>query len=370
MPNSSPITNKRLRLLAPLFCVLLIAIIAFFILRRERSVTQSADVAGEAIASPQLMDFTVFNTLCRLSVWSLPPAKSEALFAELNQQLRLLHDCINVYDPKSELSAINRNAASAPVTCSPMLWDILMSAREAWRISDGAFDVTIGPLMQLWGFYGKQQIAPSQDEMQAVRQKVGLDKVRFDEQQHSVAFSVPGMRLDFGGIAKGYALDMAGKILAQHGADIFLLDLGGNIACSATPPPGREAFTIGIRNPHAANTLLGTMSLRGRFIATSGNYERFRFVDGKRVGHIMDPRSGMPCTYLDGVSVVTTSGLLSDVFSTAAFIGRQDLARSLSERFPGSGFIFVSKDQQGKPVLEYIGDLPMLERQNGPGVVD
>lgn len=370
MPTPFPTTNKRLRLLAPLFCVLLIAIIAFFILHRERGAALDAGVADEAIASPRLMDFTVFNTLCRLSVWSLPPARSDALFTELNHQLRLLHDCINAYDPDSELSGLNRNAATAPVICSPMLWDILMSAREAWHISDGTFDVTIGPLMQLWGFYGKQQTAPSQDEIQAARQKVGLDKVRFDEQQRSVAFSVPGMRIDFGGIAKGYALDLACKILTQHGADIFLLDLGGNIACSATPPPGREAFTIGIRNPYARDTLLGTMSLRGHSVATSGNYERFRFIDGKRVGHIMDPRSGLPCAYIDGVSAVTTNGLLSDVFSTAVFVGRQDLARSLCERFPGTGFIFVTKDQREQPLLEYIGDLPKLEQQNRPGVVD
>lgn len=368
MPSSTPATNKGQSLLAPLSCALLIGVVALFILHRNRDVPPGAD--DDAVASLQQMDFMVFNTPCRLSLWSLSMARGDALFIELNHQLQLLHNCINAYDPKSELSALNRNAATAPVICSPMLWDVLMSAREAWRISDGAFDVTIGPLMQLWGFYEKQQAAPSQDEIQAARQKIGLDKVRFDEQQRSVAFSVPGMRIDFGGIAKGYALDLAGKILAQHGADIFLLDLGGNIACSATPPPGRECFTIGIRSPHAGDTLLGAMSLRGRFVATSGNYERFRFIDGKRVGHIMDPRSGLPCAYIDGVSVVTTSGVLSDVFSTAAFIGRQDLARSLCERFPGTGFIFVTKDQREQPLLEYIGDLPTLARQNGPGVVD
>lgn len=357
-------TTHRQGLLALLTCSLFLAVIALFILRQDRA------AAPPASASPRQMDFAVFNTLCRLSVWSLPPAQSETLFAELNRQLRLLHDCINAYAPDSELSALNRNAAIAPVTCSPMLWDVLMSAREAWQVSDGAFDVTIGPLMQLWGFHEKQQAAPSQNEIQATCQKVGLDKVHFDEQQRSVFFSVPGMRIDFGGIAKGYALDLATKILAQHDANIFLLDLGGNIACSATPPPGRDAFTIGIRNPLAENALLGTMPLRGRFVATSGNYERYRVIDGKRVGHIMDPRSGQPSTFIDGISVVTTSGLLSDVFSTAAFIGNQVLAKALCERFPGTGFIFVTQDSQDQPLVEYIGDLPPLKRQNGPSVVD
>lgn len=364
MPITTTTTHRQ-RLLALLTCSLFLAVIALFILRQDR-----ASTPPPASASPRQMDFAVFNTLCRLSVWSLPPAQSETLFAELNRQLRLLHDCINAYAPDSELSALNRNAAIAPVTCSPMLWDVLMSAREAWQVSDGAFDVTIGPLMQLWGFHEKQQAAPSQNEIQATCQKVGLDKVHFDEQQRSVFFSVPGMRIDFGGIAKGYALDLATKILAQHDANIFLLDLGGNIACSATPPPGRDAFTIGIRNPLAENTLLGTMPLRGRFVATSGNYERYRVIDGKRVGHIMDPRSGQPSTYFDGVSVVTTSGLLSDVFSTAAFIGNQVLAKALCERFPGTGFIFVTQDPQDQPQVEYIGDLPPLKRQNGPSVVD
>lgn len=349
MPTTT--TTHRQRLLALLLSALFLTVIALFIMHQDRA---PAD-------SPRQMDFAVFNTLCRLSVWSLPPAQSEALFAELNRQLRQLHDCINAYDPDSELSALNRNAATTPVTCSPMLWDVLTSAREAWQVSEGAFDVTIGPLMQLWGFYEKQQATPSQDEIQAACQKVGLNKVHFNEQQHSVFFGVPGMRIDCGGIAKGYALDLATKVLTQHGVSIFLLDLGGNIACSATPPPGRDAFTIGIRNPLAENTLLGTMPLRGRFVATSGNYERFRVIDGKRVGHIMDPRSGLPSTFIDGISVVTTSGLLSDVFSTAAFIGNQALAQTLCKRFPGTGFIFVARDSQGQPQVEYIGDLPPLK---------
>jgi thiamine biosynthesis lipoprotein len=359
MHSNSANKGLRRRLLTLFFGGLLIASIAYFILSRDQ---------GEAL--PRQMDFAVFNTLCRLSVWSLPAAQSEALFSELNQQFRLLHDCINVYDPKSELSVLNRHAATAPVICSPMLWDLLMSAREAWRISDGAFDVSIGPLMRLWGFHEQQNAVPSQQALQAACRKVGMDKMVFDESQRSVAFGVPGMRIDLGGIAKGYALDLAADILQRHAARIYLLDLGGNIACSAIPPPGRSSFNIGIRDPLANDRLLGSMPLLGRFAASSGNYERYRIIDGQRVGHIMDPRSGLPCSGIDGVSVITTSGVFSDVFSTAVFVGQEALAEKLCASFPGTGFILIKQDGQGQAQVEHLGDITQLERQNSPGVVN
>lgn len=365
MTTDTRSTNKRQRILALLPCALLLGVIALFIMRQDRAAMPAA-----AATTPRQLDFAVFNTLCRLSIWSAPPTLSEAAFADLNAQLRLLHDTINAFDPDSELSRLNRIAAEQPVSCSAMLWDILSAAREAWRVSDGAFDVTIGPLMQLWGFYAKQNATPTPADITAALAQVGLDKVHFDDELRRVRFSVPGMRLDFGGLAKGYALDLARQTLAKHGIDSYLLDLGGNLYCSSTPPPHRETFTIGIRNPYQADQLLGTLPLADRFVASSGNYERFRIIDGRRVGHIMDPRTGQPGAAMDGVTAVTSRGLLSDVFSTAVFVGGKTLAKKLCAEFPGTGFIFVSLDPQGAPIIEAIGDVPAMTTQNRPGAVD
>lgn len=302
--------------------------------------------------------FFVFNTACNLQVWDVPGAQANDAFRELNTALQNLHDTINAFAPDSELSRLNQQAHDHPVVCSETLWDMVKAAEEAWRITDGAFDVTVGPLMQIWGFHAPDAALPAEADIAAARQKVGFDKLILDQDRHSVFFPVSGMQLDFGGLAKGYALEASGAILARHDLKVFLLDLGGNILASPkTPSPGKP-FQVGIRDPRTPGQLAATLDLQGACIATSGNYQRFRIVDGKKVGHLMDPRTGRPGDFWAGVTVRTPRGLHSDVFSTAVFIGGADLARRLSEHFPGTGFLLLKDaSDQKTPTPERIGDL-------------
>ena len=163
------------------------------------------------------------------------------------------------------------------------------------------------------------------------------------------------MSLDFGGIAKGYALHLAIDIARQHGLQAFLIDLGGNIFCSETHLPPLDAYMVGVRNPRDHDRTVATVTLAGQCVATSGNYERFRIIQGQRIGHIMDPRTGRPAAppqHYEGVTAVTTDPTLSDVCSTTAFVGGPDVAAKLAERLPGSSFIFVSFDDSGNPIVQ------------------
>ena len=290
--------------------------------------------------SEQSVSVSAFNTICTIRVWSKKDCSNE--FGALLPMLQELHNSLNIYDADSELSKLNANASAKSVKCSPLLWDCLQKSRKAYDITDGTFDITVGPLMKLWGFHGKRQTLPTEQEIAAALAKVGLDKVQFNDEKHTVHFTTNGMYLDFGGIAKGYACDMiAAALLVSSGIETYLLDFGGNICVSQKPPPDKKAFSIGIRDPNATDSLITTKQLKGVTIATSGNYERSRVIDGQRVGHIMDPKSGRPGYFFKSVTAITPEGYQADALSTAIFIGGQPLAEKVKRRIPETSFLIV-----------------------------
>ena len=306
-------------------------------------------------------NFEVFNTQCRLTLHECSATEGDAVFRELDTEMRALHNTLNAYDPESELSKLNSRAADEPVKCSDLLWEILLAARDGWRDSDGLFDVTVGPLLGLWGFHAKRSTWPTDDEIGVAKAKVGFDKLTLNEAEHTVRFGVSGMRLDFGGIAKGFALSKAIAVVKRHGLKCYLIDLGGNIYCSEKPPRKRDAYAIGIRNPRSEGENVGVVSMADCCIATSGDYERYRVIAGKKVGHLMDPRTGQPCggaEGIGGVTVVVQNPTLSDVYSTTAFVGGETVAKRLAETSPAHpAFIFVYCDERGVKKVETVGDV-------------
>ena len=305
--------------------VVLCALLFFCFRERKQSITVSA-----------------FNTVCSVHTWSRRnPDKARQGVPALLQQY---HSLLKAYDPASELSRLNAAASEAPFPCSPEMWDVLQMARRAHELTDGAFDITVGPLMELWGYHGKRKTLPSEEEVQAALKQVGLPKVIFDDTAHTVRFTVPGMRLDFGGIAKGYACHIVSAHLLRHGISCFLLDFGGNLCLSKKAPSGKGTYTIGIRDPNARQENVTARDLRGVTIATSGNYERSQIIDGVRVGHIMDPRTGRPGLFFQSITAITPDATFADVLSTAIFIGGKPLAEKAMQRLPGTTFIVVDKD--------------------------
>ena len=306
-------------------------------------------------------DFEVFNTQCRLTLHECAATEGDVIFRELTTEMRTLHDTLNAYDPESELSKLNIRAANEAVKCSDILWEILLAARDGWRDSDGLFDVTVGPLLGLWGFHAKRSTWPTDDEIAAAKAKVGFDKLMLDEAAHTVRFGVSGMKIDFGGIAKGFALSKAIAVVKRHGLKSYLIDLGGNIYCSEKAPNGRNAYNIGVRDPRAEGDNVGVVSMADCCIATSGNYERYRVIAGKKVGHLMDPRTGQPCggaEGIGGVTVVVQNPTLSDVYSTTAFVGGEAVAKRLAEMSPAHpAFIFVYCDEKNVKKVETVGDV-------------
>ncbi len=290
---------------------------------------------------PYARELLIFNSYARLTFWA-PEAQAAAAADEMVAELERLHALLNVYAADSEISRLNASAHLQPFACSPQLWAAIDAARAAHRLTGGVFDVSVGPLMKLWGFHERRQALPSDDELAAARALVGLDKMLFDDSRRTVSFPQPGMRLDFGGLAKGYALDICRAIADQHGLNRGMIDLGGNVACLAEPPPGKQAYTVGIRHPGQPDKLLETVQMLDQCIATSGNYERWHLLDGQVVHHIVDPTTGRPVPARASVTVIVPRGLATDVFSTAIFVAGEELAKALRAREPSARVMIVS----------------------------
>lgn len=350
-PAAGPAAGRRQRLLGRLVLGALLLVLGVLLWTSRHP---------SGTPAPVVRELSVFDSYARLTLWTTPE-RAEPAFEECARELAELHRILNRYDPASELSQLNARAANEPVVCSPRLWETLQAARQAYQQSAGAFDISVGPLMAVWGFHRKRDTLPSEAEIQAALACVGLPRVQFDDAARSVRFTVAGMSLDCGGIAKGYALDRVMAILARQRIEPALVDLGGNIGCTARPPPGRPSFVIGVRNPFATETLLDRLQLVGRTISTSGNYERRIIIQGKEIGHIVEPRTGYPVSGPAGVTAVTPRGVDSDVFSTAVFVAGRGLAESLAKSVPGTGFVLVFGTAEA-PELVRIGDLGQFER--------
>ena len=338
--------------LRPLILVGLVLIVAFGI--RQWRTAGPSEENGADRSEPYVREFPILGTYASLKLWA-PASMAEPAADAAVSELVSLHRLINIFSDKSELSRLNDSAYDSPFPCSASLWQVLGVCREAYRETDGAFDITVGPLLQLWGFHRERETLPTDREVSDALAAVGLDKVVFDDERRTVRFTHPDTYFDLGGMAKGYALDFCVRILRAHGIDRGLVDLGGNIYCLSEPPPGQEAYRIGVRHPFEQYGLLGKIRIRDRAVATSGNYEQFREIEGQRVHHIIDPRTGRPVPRVASVTVVTPSGIDSDVYATAVFVAGESMVKALRERSPEASVLRVRQGDRAETVVERYG---------------
>ncbi len=256
----------------------------------------------------------------------------------------------NIFDSKSEISRLNRTAADKPFKCSPLLWAVLMEAKRAYEISNGAFDITARPLMKLWGFYRKRgDSLPTATEISQAMKNIGLNKVIFDKSARTVKFTHPGISFDLGGVAKGFAVDQAVVAVKKLGLTSGIINLAGNMYCFPQPFPQRKSYRIGIKNPQHKTKLCGYVDLLDSSLSTSGDYERYVIIKGKRYTHIMDVRTGKPVTKMLSVTVITTSACAADYLSTAIFINGRDFAEQICKKLPNTQVLIIQENDNGQP---------------------
>lgn len=256
------------------------------------------------------------------------------------------------YKRDSELNRLCRafgTAVGEPVKVSDDLFAVLVKAREVSDASDGAFDVTVGPVVALWRQARRTGQLPDKGELAAALGKVGYKNVRLDPAGKTVKLLKPGMQLDLGGIAKGYAADQALKLLQEkHGIRHALVAAGGDITCG-DPPPGKDAWAVDIA-PIAKGQKPRHLKLANASVSTSGDIEQFVEIGGVRYSHIVDPRTGLGLTGRRSVTVIATTGVVADSMTKAVMLTPPEKGLKLVEATAGAAAYLVEVGPGEKPV--------------------
>jgi thiamine biosynthesis lipoprotein len=272
------------------------------------------------------------------------PRILEAAFDEVDRIDRLMSH----YKPESPLSRLNREAAAGPVVVEPELFDFIAECLRYSRDSDGAFDITVGPLMKTWGFFRGGGRLPSAPEVEDVRGRIGYAHVVLDARARTIRFDRPGIELDLGGIAKGYAVDRVVDLLRREHVAAALVSAGGSTIFALGAPPGREAWDVDIQDPVDSGRIALTVPLKDRALSVSGRAEKSFERDGVVYSHIMDPRTARPVQGILGVAVLTTTGTAGDALDDALFVQGVERSRAYLRRLPATEAIFFLPED-GRP---------------------
>lgn len=263
----------------------------------------------------------------------------------------------------SEVARINREAGQGATHVQEEVARVIALSIKTWRESDGANDITVEPLMRVWGFLGGKPHVPSPEDATAAYKKVGAGKLVFDAAAGTLRFSNPETKIDLGGIAKGYSVDVVADTLRARGIANALVEISGNMRALGHPPDA-PAWRIGIRDPRDRMQYFARLPLLpGEGISTSGKYEQFVAQGGETYGHIMDPRTGRPADGLISVTVVAPSAMMADAWDTPLFVlgpaaarhklkERDDIAAILVAPGDGVDTVYVERTLEGRFTLE------------------
>lgn len=281
---------------------------------------------------------------CRFEV-TLPASTQTgvAIASEALDEVEEIERHLSVFKDESLVSALNRDAASGAVQVDRALFDLLSLCKELYEETEGAFDITSGPLTRCWGFLKRQGRVPADEEIEQARARVGGDKILLDAKTLTVQFKQAGTEINLGSIGKGYALDVVSKRFEEPA----LLSAG---ASSFLATRTEHRWLVGVRHPRDKEKRLATVRLRGCAMSTSGSEEQFFVSEGRRFGHIIDPRSGWPADGVSSVTVVADSAAVSDALATAFFVGGRELARRYCEKHASVSAIMLEADSQ-RPIV-------------------
>ena len=295
--------------------------------------------------------YELMGTYCRIvletgSNQRIVQAGLDAALAEMHS----IEALASTYRPDSEISQLANLKPNSPRILSPQIYTVFERSLYYSRLTDGAFDVTVGPLMQLWRTAAQQDALPSSDQIAAALELVGYRKITLDSQSRTITLSQPGMSITLDAIVKGYAADQALAAIRKAGARSALLDLGGDIVCFGQPP-GRLGWKIAIQNPFKPATtamdtspgsILATIRLTDAAVATSGNYQRAFSIQGRSFSQIIDPRTGWPVAKAPSVTIIAPTAADADALATACSVLPVSEALKLINKIPNTEALLIT----------------------------
>jgi thiamine biosynthesis lipoprotein len=282
-----------------------------------------------------------------IAIYGDDRVRMEAAVDAAFDEARRLDDMLSNYKPDSQWSEVNRYAAERPVRVSPELFRLLSDCMEYSLESEGAFDITVGPLMRVWGFYKGSGRLPHRPEIMAALSKVGYRHVHLDPKAQTVRFDRAGVELDPGGIGKGYTVDRMVGVLRQKGFTTALVaGSGSSIYAMGAPPEEPKGWRVDIRDPWKPERPIAELFLKDQSMSTSGSYEKFFRAEGKIWAHIMDPRTGYPAQGSVSVSVISPRTIDSEAWAKPYFVnGRQWAAKHKPKDFR----VYFCEDRMDHP---------------------
>ncbi|MCW5551476.1 MAG: FAD:protein FMN transferase [Verrucomicrobiae bacterium] len=273
---------------------------------------------------------------------------AEAAFARIAALEQMMTD----YDPESELMQLCQQPVGQPVRVSDELFALLQKGQRLAALTDGAFDVTIGPVVRHWRRARRTDTLPSPEALARAQAPVGWRKLKLNARHQTVTLTVPNMQLDLGGIAKGYAADQALAVLRSHGLKRGLVAASGDIAVG-DPPPGQRGWRVGVGAlDRGEDALARNLLLRNAAVSTSGDTEQFVEIGGKRYSHIVDPRTGLGLTERLQVSIVAKHATDTDSFATAVSVLGVERGLKLVESRRGMAAFILRKSGEQTEVYE------------------
>ena len=277
-------------------------------------------------------------------------ADTKQMADSVAQESFKLVDSINLvcsdYDSSAELYKLQFAAVGKSIKVSPILMELFCTAHKAYKDADGSFDITVGPLSRLWRSARKSQQFPTNAAINEARNSVGFNKLQIDSNAQTITFLQSKMQLDMGAIAKGYAADKVLALLQSHGITTALVDAGGDMVAFGIPPQ-KKGWTIGINVPGQQEKLLERkLVLSNKAVATSGDAFQFMVHEGKRYGHIIDPRTGYGVTFQRNVTVVAPTATTADWLATACSILTLEQVKILAKKYKSE--VLITTLQNGR----------------------
>lgn len=300
--------------------------------------------APEKPAAMKEKEEYIFGTMVSLKLYE---PVDDAVFQAVFDDLRDVDNRMTVKGITSELIAVNQAAGKNPVVVSEDTYYVISVAQKYAVESAGAFDITVFPVVALWGIGTDHARIPVQSEIDAGLKNIGYQDLVLDPEAHSVFLKRAGMGLDLGGIAKGYSADRTAQKLKSLGVERGIINLGGNVFALGTKADG-SPWKIGIQNPMTnRGEYIGIADVVNQTVVTSGIYERYYEKDGKRYHHILDTQTGYPAdNELAGVSILTSSSIDADALSTTCFVLGAEKALAFVKDKPGVDVLFITKDKK------------------------
>jgi len=275
---------------------------------------------------------TAMGSTYSIAVYGEDQTAMENAVGQAFDEVRRLDELLSNYKPESEWSQVNRFAAARPVKTTPELFGLLAACVEYSRASEGSFDITVGPLMRVWGFYKGTGHMPRKAEIETARAITGWQNMQLDPAASTVRFQKSGIEMDPGGIGKGYAVDRMVNVLRRNGIKAGLVSASGSSIFAMGTPPGEDGWHIEIKDPHDQSKSVEEVVLKDESMSTSGSYEKFFKADGRIYSHIMDPRTGYPAKGMLSVSVIAPLTIDSEAWTKPYFINGLEWAKTHGPR--------------------------------------